>query len=954
MNGYNLKSRLLASSVFAGAAFGLISMPAVAQDADEEARQETVTVTGSRIERLDFVSNSPVATVGSEQFDITGTVNTESLLNTLPQTVPGLDRTSNNPGNGTATVDLRGLGANRTLVLVDGRRFMGTDSDGVVDINNIPPALVERVEVLTGGASAVYGADAISGVVNFILKDDFEGVEVSAGYETTQEGDASLWSTSLTAGGNFAEGRGNAVLSLTYANREELFQGDRDFADTALFDNAAGDGLEPGGSSGVPQLGIFAGFDFPDGSSGAGIFNEDGSIRPFITGGDVNDFYNYAPVNYIQLPQERFTGTGLASYDIAEDVEVYTRFTFANNDVPQQLAPTPAFQTAEFSLDGNPFITPDAQQIISDAIGLGVDTDGDGIDDTASFLLRRRLEEVGPRRVESGFNAFQFVAGVRGDISPNLNYDVSFQEGRVETSFSQAGNVSVSNFRQSLLLADADGDGNVDLNAAGQPTGCADPSNGCVPLNLYGEGNISEDAAQFLRILVNADADVTQTVFSAYLSGDTAGAIELPGGPIGFALGGEYREEDFDFRPSQDLATGNIAGFNGQPPASGGYDVYDFYVEALLPFLKDAPFAEELSAEVAYRYSDYSSIGATDTYKVAGRWAPDEQIAFRASYNRAVRAPNIGELFSPQGEGFPGATDPCAGNGDQVGNADVRAICLATGVPEAAVFTDLINPASGQVRALSGGNPDLDAEEADTYTIGAVYQPNFVDGLQVSLDYFDIEITGAIAAFGGGANNVLDVCYTEADGGVGSTFCNVINRRSDGTIDFISLTAQNAAFQTKKGFDLLVDYGFDTDYGRVDLDYVATLTTEDEFQSEGGPLIACEGQFGSECGEPIPEFKHRAAARWNNGPLTAQLTWRYVGEVEDDPVFFVDTIDAVNYFDLSGTYEVNDNLSLTGGIDNLLDEEPPIIGDNDEQSNTYPATYDVFGRTFFVRATARF
>lgn len=973
MNGKTMKSRLLASSVFAGAALGLVAIPAVAQDADDtEARQQTITVTGSRIEKPDFVSNSPINTVGAEQFELTGTVNTESLLNTLPQTVPGLDRTSNNPGNGTATVDLRGLGANRTLVLVNGKRFVPTDSDGVVDINNIPPALVERVEVVTGGASAVYGADAISGVVNFILKDDFEGVEATAGYETTKDRDADIWSTTLTMGGNFDDDRGNAVLSLSYADRAALFQGDRDFASTALFDNSAGTGLEPGGSSGVPGTSIFAPFDFgvpvpADADIGAGpttalgIFDPDGTLRPFDLAGDENDFYNYAPVNYIQLPQQRFTATALASYDINPSAEVYGSFFFANNSVPQQLAPTPIFQSVTFSLDNNPFIATPSQSIISNAIGDGVDTDGDGIDDTASFLIRRRNVEVGPRIVDSGFNAFEFQVGLRGEINQNIKYDTYFQEGRVLTSFAQSGNVSRANYSQALLLADADGDGNVDVGADGLPTGCSNSAGGCVPLNIFGAGNISDAAANFVSIRVNADADYFQTIFSAALSGDTAGAFELPGGPIGLAAGVEYREEEFDFRPSQDLATGNIAGFNGQAPQQGSFDVYEVFGEAYLPFLKDAAWAHELSMDLAFRAGSYSTIGSTETYRVSGRWAPDEQLAFRASYNTAVRAPNIGELFAPTNENFPGATDPCAGNGGQVGNATVRSICEATGVPAASVFSAAINPASGQVRSRGGGNPNLDAEEAETITAGVIVTPDFIPGLTVSVDYFDIDIQGAIAAFGGSANNVLDTCYNDAtNGGVGSTFCNVINRRSDGTINFISLQSQNSAFQTKKGVDLVGEYSFDLgdlvggDAGTVGLNYVGTFTSEDKFQAEGDSLIDCLGQFGSVCGEPIPEYKHRTSASWHRGNLTSQLTWRYVGSVEDDPGFVVNNIDGTHYIDLSGSWQVNDNFTLTSGIDNLLDQDPPIIGDNDEQSNTFPATYDVFGRTFFVQAKATF
>ena len=377
----------------ASALASVMAVPTVAH-AEEADTLEEVVVTGSRIAKRDFVSNAPVATVSQEQFQLTNTINTESLLNTLPQTVPGLDRTSNNPGNGTATVDLRGLGSNRTLVLVDGTRVVPTSRNGTVDINSIPTALIESVEVLTGGASAVYGSDAVAGVVNFKMRDDFEGVAVDAGYEVTEEGDAELFSTNLTLGGNFADGRGNAVFSFNYTDRQALFQGDRDFAFFAQFDGD--DGLIDGGSSGVPGTSIFSGgFETFSPDSFGVIFNPDGSVRPFQTG-ETNDFYNYAPVNYIQLPQKRYQASVFGHFALSDSIEAYGRALFTSSDVPSQLAPTPIFQTTSFTLDGSPFITPEAQQIISDAIGEGVDTDGDGIDDTASALVRRRLEEVGP------------------------------------------------------------------------------------------------------------------------------------------------------------------------------------------------------------------------------------------------------------------------------------------------------------------------------------------------------------------------------------------------------------------------------------------------------------------------------------------------------------------------------------------------------------------------------
>jgi len=413
------KKQMLMTTLLSAVTIGAFAAPAQAQDVDDE----EIVVTGSRIAKKDFISNSPVATVSAIQFERTGAINTENLLNTLPQTVPGLDRTSNNPGNGTATVDLRGLGANRTLVLVNGRRAMVNGAGGVVDINTIAPSMIENVEVLTGGASSVYGSDAVSGVVNFILKDDFEGVEANLGYTITEQGDAETLNASVTMGANTADGRGNATISLGYTDRSALFQGDRDFSQTAL-----------GGFS--PSFGV--------------VFEGAGVARPFVTSGDVNDFYNYAPVNFLQLPQERFTIGTSANYEINDHAEVYIEGRFANNTVSSQLAPTPIFQTPAngFSLDGNPFIDAATQQVLSDAI-------------------------VGPRFNSDSRNTFQLLTGIKGDLVGDWDYDISYSEGRTQSSTFQDGNVNRGRFDQALLLADADGDGNVDVGPGGTVT-CAE------------------------------------------------------------------------------------------------------------------------------------------------------------------------------------------------------------------------------------------------------------------------------------------------------------------------------------------------------------------------------------------------------------------------------------------------------------------------------------------------
>ena len=940
------------ASAFAGA--GALPQIALA----EEAQLEEVVVTGSRIRRADYVANAPVATLGADQIELTATVNTEQLLNTMPQMVPGFDRTSNNPGNGTATVDLRGLGSNRTLVLINGTRAVPTTQGGSVDINNIPTALIERVEVLTGGASAVYGSDAVAGVVNFVLKDDFEGVSFNVMTEQTEEGDAELTSVDLTIGGNIADGRGNVVINAQYTDRSDLFQGDRGFANFAQFDDTDANGnpiLINGGSSGVPGTSIFAGGLSGFSPSSGIVFGDNGEARPFVTGGDNNDFYNYAPVNYIQLPQTRFQANALGHFDVSDKIQVYGRMMFTQSKVPQQLAPTPIFQAgAEFTLDGSPFLPAATQQVLSDALGSGVDSDGDGIDDTATAFVRRRLVEVGPRISDDKYTNFQLLAGVRGDIGETgWTYDVYVSEGEVSNSNTQSGNVNRDRFLQALQL-----------DLAADPTGgtCVDTANngstvGCAPMNIFGPGNISDDAAAFLRTAVAAEGEFEQRVWAASFAGDL---FNLPAGAVAAAVGFERIELRSDFRPSQDLAAGTIAGFNGSPASGGAFDSDAFFGELLVPVVRDLPMAEAIDLELAYRTTDYSTVGSVDNYKIAGSWTIVPQVRVRGGFNTAIRAASIGELFAPQSEGFPGASDPCAGESAPV-DAATAAICTATGVPAGAVGSVAIDPAAGQIRGLFGGNPNLSEEEADTITVGVVIEPDwFVEDLTVSVDYFDIKIDGAIASFGGGVNNILNVCYdaTNAAGGVGSPFCNAVNRRADGTIEFVEATSQNIAEVTLKGFDLQASYSRDLFGGDLQVNYVGTYTTESTtVPFAGGDPIECEGQFGLDCGEPLPEYKHRMTFNWSKDKITSQLLWRYVGEVKDDDVdttYFIETIDGTHYFDGVVSYAVTDNYRVSLGVDNLFDEKPPILGDNQEQANTYPATYDVFGRTYFLRASANF
>ena len=1005
MNGKTFRNRLLASSVIAGATFAVVTAPAVAQE-DDDAVQETVFVTGSRIAKQDFVSNSPIATVDSETFELTGSVNTEDVLNTLPQAVPGFDRSSNNPGDGTATANLRGLGTARTLVLVDGRRMVPSRGDGVVDLNNIPAAMIERVEVITGGASAVYGSDAMAGVINFILKDDFEGFEANVGYESVvEEGDAQFWTADLTWGANFDGGRGNVTTNFQYTNREGVFASARDY--TAVIPGGGGSSGVPAGHSfdpfnftligqaGVPVYTITprtpdatnpatfstsnvcdtagtGGFD-PDGSldlldandnpltptvsgdefcGGQAIFAGPAGIRPWINGGANSDRYNYADVNYLQVPQERFASTTIARYEITPDMEVYGRFSGSFNQVPQQLAPTPAFTSVTTGVN-NPFLSADAQTAAA-FIDASDATPNDGF---FTAYIGRRLEEVGGRISNDDRFSYQFQTGLKGTMVGNMNYDVYFQTGRSQNNNDLQGDVSLTRYLDGTNVID-DGAGNAV---------CASGNAGCVPVNIFGEGNISAAAAQYIRVGINSKLEYNQTVFGADLTGDTEGLFELPGGPVGWAVGGEYREETFDFRPSDALAQGALLGFNSAPPISGGFDVYDVFAEFYAPILADMPGAELLALEGAVRVSDYSTVGKVEAYKIGGEWSPVEGLRFRALFNTAVRAPNIGELFSPQSNGFPGAIDPCSTTSNPVAGG-IAALCAATGVPTALIGdsgTGTANPAfyqqrNDQIQSLFNGvNPNLKQEEADTLTVGVVWEPYFIDGMTVAVDYYNIDITDYITSFGGGAQGVFDQCYGNAFNPTAdptNQFCQALNRGAGGEA-LPLLPNANSGFLETAGIDVNANYSFETSFmpGTIDLGYAALFLDKWDFQASTASAVQdCKGQFGNFCDDPISEYKHLATAGWSDGPYTAQLRWEYIGESDADDGRGL-TLDAVSYFNLNGAYDVNDNFRISGGIDNLLDEEPEILPSNiSEQSNTFPSTYDVFGRTAYVSAKVRF
>ncbi len=718
-----------------------INAPVFAQDADEAL--EEVIVTGSRIRRADLSSVTPVSVTTGEEFKISGNLNVEQKLAELPQTLPSFGPSSNNPGDGTARVDLRGLGSARTLVLVNGRRYIPATQTGVVDLNSIPGTLIKQVDVTTGGASAVYGSDALAGVVNFQLVDDFQGVEVTTLYDVTTEGDGEKFNIDLTMGGNFDDGRGNAVVYASYSRRDPVFQADRDFSNVALTES--GGVLVPGGSSGIPGTRVFGGPTLPNGQS-LGFFEQDGSGRAF---NDPADRFNYAPDNFLQLPQERYLLTAMGHYDLTESSKLYTELTFTRNQVDQELAPTPAFLgTLEVNPD-SPFFAPDVQQALN---GIRTDTNGDGVvngnDNAFLPFIGRRMVENGPRQALDTRDGNRILVGLQGQINDNWGYDAYFSRATLDNSNLLNNDVSDSAFRQAVLVTD---DGSA----------CQDASAGCAPLNIFGAGNISQAAIDFVNIGATNVTQITQEVYQASVNG-TLGNIGQASNPVGVVFGVEVREDESVFRPDTFLSSGDVLGFNAGNPTEGEYDANELFAEI------SAPITDQIEAWGAYRYSDYSNIGGVSSFATALTFAPSDKASFRVGYQQAVRAPNVAELFSGGGNGFPSATDPCAADGFTPGVTDA-ALCAATGV--AASQVGVFSQANAQIEGAFGGNVNLEEESSDTFTIGVVLQPT--DNLDITLDYYDIEIEDAIDVLGGSVQNVLNLCYNTIQD-ASSAFCQAI------------------------------------------------------------------------------------------------------------------------------------------------------------------------------------
>ena len=973
--------------------------------AAEQTIQEVV-VTGSRIPQPNLTSISPVTSIASDQVKIEGVTRVEDLINNLPQAFADFGGNLSNGATGAATVNLRNLGSQRTLVLVNSRRLMPGDptQNGAAspDLNQIPAALIERVEVLTGGASAVYGADAVAGVVNFIMNDDFEGVRVDAQYSFYQhKNDSSIANLvrdsgfelprdnvtdgytkdfTFIAGINSPDGRGNATVYIGYRTLDAITQDRRDFSACALSSSDPGDpagGFTCGGS-GTAAPAFFQTYNPDDPNdfepSGAFTVGADNVLREFTD----SDLYNFAPANYYQRPDERKTAGLFAHYDFSDQASVYTEFMFMDDRTLAQVAPSGAFlgggpgQPPFFGRYAvncdNPLLTPSA-----------VDAFCGGVADARDVLI-----DIGRRNVEGGgriddlrHTSFRGVVGVRGDFAEGWSYDVYGLYGTSILAENFQHDFSRTRLGKALTAVAGPGGAPVCRVNSDADTSNDDPT--CVPYNIFQIDGVTPEQLAYLQIPGLSEGETVEQILSGSVSGNLAQyGIKLPTATDGLevALGAEYRSEHSELRTDANFQSNDLAG-QGAPTLDtiGSFDVREVFAEARLPVLQDKPFAQTLSLEAGYRYSDYNLGFDTDTYKLGLDWSPIPDVRVRGSYQRAVRSPNVQELFLQPRVQLDGVTDPCANAAGETPEATAEQ-CARTGVTAAQYGNILANPAE-QYNGRVGGNPDLDPEESDTYSFGLVLTPQFLPGLSVTVDYYDIKVEKLINTLG--ADFILDQCLESGD----PTYCGMVIRAANGSIwlgdqGFVEDPTLNTGSLQTKGFDAEANYRLDIGgAGALGLALIGTYV--DEFLTEplpGAQKYDCAGLFGAVCGVPTPDWRHRLRANWMSPfGLDLALTWRYLAAVDVDTsssnpqlsgaVRESDrTLGSRSYVDLTASYTFNELgmfSAITGrlGVNNLLDKDPPQVGQSTCPAvlcngNAFPQVYDTLGRYIFVGLTADF
>jgi iron complex outermembrane receptor protein len=968
--------------------------PAVSADAAPDAADEgDIIVTGTRIPQPNLNSASPITVLNNQDVKLQGTARTEDIINSLPQSFAAQGSNISNGATGTATVNLRGLGSRRTLVLVNGRRLMpGDPRSPVPDINFIPALAVDRIDVLTGGASSVYGADAVSGVVNFIMDTDFEGIRLDAQYSFfdhvnnddpggIREGniargfvvpnghraDGGTVDASMVIGAGFDDGRGHVTAYATYRKQNQVLQRDRDYsfcsaaALNAAQSTALGRLFNCGGSA-TSANGTFF--------TNVGNFQV-GPNRTFIPGSTP---FNFAPYNFFQRPDERYTFGAFANYEINDSLKPYLEVMFMDDRSVAQIAPSgDFFNTTTINCD-NPLLSAQQRAIVCSPANLVnnnpapgpdvfIDQNGNPYNKGVLYAARRNVEGGG-RRDDLQHTDYRVVAGMRGDLGGGFSYDASYQYGRVVFAQTYFNDFSVVRINRALDVVAGPG---------GVPT-CRSVLNGtdpnCVPWDIFATGGVTQAALNYLQTPGFSRGNTQESVATGSVTAELGEyGVQSPLADTGVAInvGAEYRKERLEFATDQAFSTGDLAGQGGATiGVTGQFSVRELFTEVQIPLISDRPFFEQLEFRAGYRYSKYDVANnsfSTDTYKFEGEWAPVRDVRFRASYNRAVRAPNIVELFSAQAVGLAGSTDPCS----TATPAATAAQCALTGVSAAQYGHIPANPAA-QYNSLLGGNPNLLPEKADSITLGVVLQPRFLPRFALTVDWFDIKLENAIGTIG--ADTILTQCIATAD----PFFCSKIHRDAPGTLwltpnGYTLDTNTNVGGLSTRGVDVNASYTQPLGgLGSLAFSFVGTWLDKLVANPLGDITYDCASFFGAQCGTPSPEWRHKLRVSYTHPTgigLSAQ--WRYFSAVDNETTSSDADLAGTtapgnahfgsqSYIDLVMTARIGDHYSLRLGANNILDRIPPIAVTPAPfgNGNTYPQVYDSLGRYIFAGVTLDF
>jgi outer membrane receptor protein involved in Fe transport len=913
-----------------------------------EKEVEKVVILGSRIVSRDYQSSSPITTVSADDISATGAMTLDEALVDLPQF--GIGSGTKSVGfnaSGVATLNLRGLGPQRNLVLMDGKRMQPSNSQQVVDINTIPKAIINSVEVISGGASAVYGSDAIAGVVNFNLKRNFEGVQLDTQYGTSQEYGGATKDLSLTVGTNFDDGRGNLVLSASISDRDSIDSDKVDFFNsyTGAGDFRTGQGTYNPLSNSPSQSAmdsVFGNYGYAAGTVSADSFlsfNEDSSLFSAnngvvnFTGGDglqvTDGNIAYTDVDsYSQTPLERYTLFGRSTYELTSDIEVYAQFNYANVETTTRAE---AGNTALTIPVTNPFISDSLSTLLASRAN-----------PDEALRLEKRFIGIGPRQNDRKFEVYQVQAGVSGFIDTiDGSWQMYGSHGSTTAETFSLNSVSRS-LMQGILEAD---DGGTSLCEGGY--------------NPFGLVPVSDDCAKYLSSTLYQKTTLTQDILDLSFEGHIA---ELPAGESRFAAGINYRANDYEYTPDDDIANGTAIGIVPAGASSGSDSVIEMYGEVLIPLLSDIALAESLDAGLAYRYADYDLAGSVSSYSADLNWAIDDSISIRASYQRAVRAPNVGELFIAPTGGFTQIGEVVSGGGDPCdmrnanGDSQIEALCVAQGVPIELIDT-YIN-SQNDIQTTRTANLNLEPESADTYTLGFVYNPS--SDFQLSIDYYSIEIEKVIGVTTG--TEVLDRCFNK-DGSnptlsESNYDCSLLTRDTEGgtLINVLEPTINQGAYKTR-GIDAQFTYMHDLSGidGQLKLTGALNHLIQFDVQTvEGGEFQdytntvsnAFAGNFGS-----LPNLKGNVSLTYMADTWSTGLRARYINslkslsKVTNSDSTAADT-DASLAFDLFSNWHISEDIKINAGINNLFNQDPPVV--DGVNGTTEASTYDIFGRRLYV------